>query len=55
MAIAFVITCERCGLAVQGETRHEAVDKAAQHIEEWHPETVDDVTVDELNARVDEV
>jgi hypothetical protein len=55
MAIAFVITCELCGLSVQGTTENQAIDKAADHLEARHPQAADDLTLDRLRERIEAV
>jgi predicted small metal-binding protein len=55
MAVAFVIKCQVCGLAVQGDTETEVVRKAADHVDERHADMAADLTLDVLRARVEEV
>jgi hypothetical protein len=55
MPVAYVLTCELCGLAVQGTTEDETVGKAADHLDVSHPDVARDVTLDQLRARVEEV
>lgn len=55
MPVAYVITCELCGLAVQGDREDETVSKTADHLDASHPDMARDVTLDLLRARVEEV
>jgi predicted small metal-binding protein len=55
MPVAYVITCDLCGLAVQGNTEDETVSKAADHLDASHPDMARDVTLNQLRARVEEV
>jgi predicted RNase H-like HicB family nuclease len=55
MPIAFVISCPLCGLVVQGDTENEALEKASGHIELRHSTEADELTLDELRARIEEV
>jgi predicted small metal-binding protein len=46
------ITCE-CGQIIRGETEHEVVDRALEHIRADHPQLAEQVTRDEIAALIE--
>jgi predicted small metal-binding protein len=46
------ITCE-CGQIVRGDTEHEVVERALEHIRLDHPRLADTVTRDEIAALIE--